>query len=308
VPASAWDTWTDGYWWAYQYGYWYVAFPPLFGHQYSHCWVDFRDIHDEYMAGKGITYFENSRRATLAQQAYCIANPGGFIGYGADLWGLTASDGPWGYNARGAPPAQNDDGTITPTAPISSIAFAPEIVIPTLHYMYDNFGPFLFDVYGFKDAFNLSVGWWATDYIGIDQGPIVLMIENYQTGEVWRRFMGNPDIINGLVRAGFISATGVDEPEGDAFAGAGGGPMLLSSAPNPFRGSTTVFYRLPAPGHVSLRLYDILGRRVQTLVDRAQDPGEHRVVLDARGLSNGVYFYRLETRDQTLQKRCVLLK
>jgi hypothetical protein len=104
------------------------------------------------MTSKGITYFENSRRATLAQRAYCIANPGGFSGYGANLWGLTASDDPVvGYTAHGAPPAQNDNGTLTPTAPASSLPFAPDEVIPVLHNMYDNY-PLLWGAYGFKDA------------------------------------------------------------------------------------------------------------------------------------------------------------
>src|SRR6185436_1935005 len=102
----------------------------------------------------GWTYFENSRRATLAQHEYCIANPGGFLGYSALNWGLTASDDPFtGYEAHGAPPAQNDNGTIAPTAAQGSIAFAPEVVIPTLHWWYDNFHANLWGPYGFCDAF-----------------------------------------------------------------------------------------------------------------------------------------------------------
>src|SRR5690242_9139880 len=117
--------WCKGYSWQTQYGYSYFVFPPLFGHQYSHCWVDFRYIQDDTMKVRGITYFENSRRATLAQRNYCIANPGGFLAYSDSLWGITASDDPSGYSARGAPPAQNDNGTLVPTAPLSSIPFTP---------------------------------------------------------------------------------------------------------------------------------------------------------------------------------------
>ena len=204
IPTS-WSGWTSGYNWSTQYGYTYVIFPPLFGHQYSHCWIDFRTIQDAYMQGKGITYFENSRRATLAQHAYCIANPFGRVGYSDTLWGLTASDGPTGYNARGAPPAQNDDGTITPTAPIGSIPFAPEIVIPTIRNLYGNYKTQLWGPYGFRDAFNLTPNpdWYGTDVIGIDQGPIILMIENYRTGLLWRLMQRCPYIITGLRRAGF---------------------------------------------------------------------------------------------------------
>ncbi|OLD62541.1 MAG: hypothetical protein AUI33_13455, partial [Ignavibacteria bacterium 13_1_40CM_2_61_4] len=158
IPTS-WSGWTSGYNWSTQHGQTYVIFPPLFGHQYSHCWIDFRNIQDAYMRGRGITYFENSRRATLAQQAYCIANPSAQVGYSATLWGLTASDDPPPdplYVAHGAPPAQNDNGTITPTAPISSIPFAPEIVTPTIQNLYDNYKPQLWGPYGFRDAFNLT--------------------------------------------------------------------------------------------------------------------------------------------------------
>src|SRR5262249_51040284 len=112
VPASAWSTWTSGYHYDTLYGQSFVTCPPLFTHQYSHCWVDFRNIADAYMRAKGHDYFENSKRATLAQRAYCIANPGAAIGYSDSLWGITAGDGPSGYTARRTPPAHNDHGTV----------------------------------------------------------------------------------------------------------------------------------------------------------------------------------------------------
>ncbi|MHB9008979.1 MAG: glucoamylase family protein, partial [Limisphaerales bacterium] len=214
LPAASWAAWTGGYTWRTNYGHSYVPFPPLFGHQYSHCWVDFRHTADAYMRGRGITYFENSRRATLAQQAYCIANPGRFSGYSSNVWGLTACDGPGtggiaGYNARGAPPPQNDDGTLAPTAVGGSVAFAPEICVPTLRHLYDHYRTNLWTGYGFRDAFNLRVGWWDPDTLGIDQGPIVLMIENHLNERVWRRFMRVPEIRRGLERAGFVPVTSV---------------------------------------------------------------------------------------------------
>ncbi len=307
IPASAWSTWTSGYvyHWGTQYGYTYLTFPPLFGHQYTHCWVDFRNIHDSYMAGKGITYFENSRRATLAARAYCIANPGGFSGYGADLWGLTACDGPSGYNARGAPPSQNDDGTIAPTAAASSIVFAPDEVIPTLQYMYDNLSAGLWGPYGFRDAFNLTQFWWDTDYIGIDEGPIILMIENYRTGSVWRRMMANADLQQGLAQAGFYAVTGV----GDGGGVAGARPeMLLQNAPNPFRTSTRISFHLDRGGEVSLALYDVAGREVRRLIDGYREAGAHDLTLDAAGLPSGIYLYRLKTEEGDLTRRCIVLR
>ena len=212
LPAVQWNSWTSGYSWRTNYGQVYVEFPPLFGHQYSHCWVDFRHIADAYMQGRGISYFENSRRATLAQRAYGIANPGGFAGYGSNVWGFTACDGPGygsfaGYSARGAPPAENDDGTVAPTAVGGSLPFAPEVCLPTLRYFYNQFRTNVWTGYGFRDAFNLTANWWDVDVLGIDEGAMLLMIENYRSQSVWRRFMLCPEIQRGLNRAGFTNLT-----------------------------------------------------------------------------------------------------
>ncbi len=196
----------------------HVIFPPLFGHQYSHMFVDFRGIKDSYMKNKGIDYFENSRRAVLTQQKYAIENPMNWKGYDSLTWGLTACDGPGpkynnddrkfrDYSARGASGPNKiefDDGTIAPTAAGGSIVFAPEIVIPTLKEMKKRYGSKgLWDKYGFVDAFNLTVDWFDSDYLGIDQGPIVIMIENLRTELVWNYVMKDPLIINGLKRLGF---------------------------------------------------------------------------------------------------------
>jgi len=226
VPDVVWEKWTESYDWDTFQGYEHVNFGPLFGHQYSHMYIDFRRIQDDYMQGKGIDYFENSRRATLANRAYCIENPSGFTAYSDHIWGLTACDGPANvarkvngknvqfrtYSARGA--AANylfDDGTIAPTAAGGSIPFAPEICLAALKSMHDLYGEQLYSQYGFKDAFNLTYtnngksknGWYDKDYIGIDQGPILIMLENYNTGLVWEIMKKNPYIIAGLKKAGF---------------------------------------------------------------------------------------------------------
>ena len=239
VDAAAWDAWTRTYQWNTFHGQRYVQFAPLFGHQYSHVWIDFRGIRDAYMRARAaddptLDYFENSRRATLAQRAYATANPGGWRGYGPDAWGLTASDGPLDsafvvdgrartfhtYWARGAGTDElNDDGTLAPTAVGGSVPFAPEVTLPTLIAMRRAYGAPLFGRYGFVDAFNPTlrtsgprvtqgrivpgVGWFDTDYLGIDQGPIVAMLENYRSGLVWRLMRQNPDVTRGLCRAGF---------------------------------------------------------------------------------------------------------
>jgi hypothetical protein len=303
VPAFTWDTWTSGYSWQTQYGYSFVVFPPLFGHQYSHSWIDFRNIYDAYMLDKGIDYFENSRRATLAQRAYCIANPFAFTGYGADVWGITAGDDPFvGYQARGAPPPQNDNGTISPTAVGGSIAFAPTEALSALQNFYNSYAANLFGVYGFKDAFNLGQNWWDTDYLGIDEGPIILMIENYRTEGVWNRFMANTDVRRGLNRAGFNVSVGI--------ADGGDRPpvVLLQNAPNPFRSASTIAYRLERRAPVRLVLYDAAGRRVRTLFDGFQEAGDHRVRLAGEGLSDGVYFYRLDAEGRTSTRKAILIQ
>ena len=301
-PSSVWTYWTSGYNWGTQYGQTYVLFPPLFGHQYSHCWVDFRSIQDAYMTTKGITYFENSRRATLAQQAYCIANPLGRLGYGANEWGLTAGDGPTGYTARGAPPAQNDDGTITPTAVIGSLPFASGICLPTIQHLYDSYKSQLWGPYGFRDGFNRGVSWWDADVIGIDQGPIIVMIENYRNQSVWKRFMQNSEIQLGLQRAGFTGAAAV----GDLPAGAG--RPVLWSAPNPFLAATTIGFRLASEGHVRLTVHDVMGREVARLVDEWQPAGQHSVSLAGGGLPDGVYWYRLQASGAVTEVRGVRLR
>jgi hypothetical protein len=207
ISPQAWTAWTSSYDWQTHYGQAFVVFPPLFGHQYSHVWVDFRNIQDTYMRAKGLDYFENSRRATLANRAYAIANPHGWADYGENVWGLTASDIPSSYSARGAPPPERDDGTITPTAAGGSFAFTPHESLAALRHMYATYRTQIWGPYGFKDAFNPSMKWFATDYLGIDQGPIVLMIENYRSGRIWHVFMQHPAIQRGLEHAGFAPVT-----------------------------------------------------------------------------------------------------
>src|SRR6185312_9075707 len=173
VGSDAWTAWTKSYartWGTFE-GQEYLGFAPLFGHQYSHVWVDFRGIRDAYMREHGFDYFENSRRATYAQRAYAIANPMAWKLYGENVWGLTASDGPVAveeqyngqarkfrhYSARGVGIADAfDDGTIAPTAAAASLPFAPEIVIPAVEEMRKLFGGALYSDYGFLDAFNPS--------------------------------------------------------------------------------------------------------------------------------------------------------
>lgn len=235
LPDGAWNAWTKPYpaFWRGEGATRHLAFAPLFGHQYSQMWIDFRGIRDAPMRAASLDYWENTRRATYANRAYCIANPMRWAGYGRDLWGLSACDGPgnftrtfggeertfYGYSARGplGQPDERDDGTIAPTAALSSLPYAPEIVLPAARALRQV--PGLYGRYGFKDAFNPSVtfadvkletgtvdpraGWIATDHLGIDQGPILGGIANWRDGFVWRVMRRSPVIRRGLMRAGF---------------------------------------------------------------------------------------------------------
>ena len=219
--------------WGTHWGQQHLHFPPMFGHQYSHVWVDFKGIADPWLRAKRIDLFENSRRATIAQRNYAIANPGGWADYGRDVWGLTACDGPgdfkrviggrerefFSYSARG--PGGRDDGTLAPTAAAGSIAFAPEIVLPALAAMKERYGAAIYGRYGFFDSFNPTLVdpeqagallhgrvvpglcWVDGDYLGIDQGPIVAMIANHRNGLIWKAMRSSRPVVAGLRKAGF---------------------------------------------------------------------------------------------------------
>jgi hypothetical protein len=224
LTPSSYRAWLETYQWDNSYGYDFVYAGPLFTHQLSHCWIDFRGIQDDFMRGKGIDYFENSRRATYAQREYAIDNPLGFKGYGPHCWGITASDGPGpatmtvggverqfhDYIGRGAPYGP-DDGTVAPWGVVASLPFAPDIVLPAIDYYVNELKLTQSNLYGFKATYNPTYstpdtvpwGWVSPFHFGINQGPIVLMIENHRTGMLWELMRGCPYIKTGLFKAGF---------------------------------------------------------------------------------------------------------
>lgn len=223
VPKSSYKTWLSTYQWKKFYDIEFLYAGPLFIHQMSHLWIDFRGIQDEFMRSKKIDYFENSRRATYIQQHYAEKNPRGFTGYGRYCWGITASDGPgekvlrvggrkrrfYDYIARGVPHGP-DDGTIAPWAAVASLPFAPEIVLPTIRHFSES-RLRVNSPYGFKATFNETYpgprgrkyGWISPWHYGINQGPIVMMIENYRSGLLWKLMRNSAPLVNGLRRAGF---------------------------------------------------------------------------------------------------------
>jgi hypothetical protein len=224
LPPESYAAFCSTYQWKQLYGRELLYSAPLFTHQLSHLWIDFRGLRDAFMRDHGSDYFENSRQATFVQQAYAVQNPMQWVGYGEHCWGFTACDGPgwvkrvvdgverqfFDYYARGAPFGP-DDGTVAPWVVVASLPFAPEIVAPTVRHLA---GMRLGDQnrrYGSAPSFNQTfrvedspTGWWVTpNYFGIDQGPVALMIENYRSGLIWDVMRRCPYIVAGLRRAGF---------------------------------------------------------------------------------------------------------
>ena len=222
LPLESYQAFTSTYRWETLYGYDLLHAGPLFVHQFPHVWIDFRGIPDEPMRARGLDYFENSRRAAYVHQQHAIQNPYQFEGYGEFAWGITASEGPvegteprqvdgrtfYGYLARGVP--EPDDGTLSPWTAITALPFAPEIALPTIRYFAETY-PQLSGEYGLKCSLNPTFpgaaqetsGWFSDHYYGINEGPIVLMIENYRSGLPWRLTKECKPVVEGLRKAGF---------------------------------------------------------------------------------------------------------
>lgn len=169
---------------------------PLFFAHYSFLGIDPGGLKDRFA-----DYWEQNRNHTLINNAYCVENPKKYSGYGEDCWGLTASDGDLGYSAHSP---TNDRGVIAPTAALSSMPYTPEESMKALHFFYYKLGDKLWSEYGFVDAFNLSEGWFDNQHIAINQGPIIIMIENYRTALLWNLLMNDPEILAGLKKLGFV--------------------------------------------------------------------------------------------------------
>ena len=221
VTAAAYEAWIAGYRWRRIYGHEHLSAGPLFIHQYSHLWIDFKGIQDAPMRERGLDYFENSRRATLVQREYAIRNPKHFKAYCENCWGWTACDGPGpreivergrrrrllGYAARGAPYGP-DDGTIAPYASVASLPFAPEVVLPTLRHIVRMMAAHADYLPG--NSFNPTwhdhgnpLGWVSPWRFALNSGPVVLMVENYRSGLLWKLMKRSDGLRRGLGRAGF---------------------------------------------------------------------------------------------------------
>ncbi|HEV3219982.1 MAG TPA: glucoamylase family protein [Candidatus Acidoferrales bacterium] len=221
LSEDSFQAWTSTYQWENIYGHDVLYSGPLFTHQYSHAWIDFRGIQDQFMREKKCDYFENTRRAIYIQREYAIRNPYDFKGYGENCWGLSACDGPGhkirrindrerrflGYAARGVPFGP-DDGTTAPSAALASLPFTPEIALSAVRHLCDRY-PEIARGHRMPSAVNPTFpgdnpeGWISEGYLGLDQGLIVMMIENYRSQLIWKLMKKCPYIRKGLRRAGF---------------------------------------------------------------------------------------------------------
>ena len=224
ISPDAYKEWTSTFEFKKIYNIDSIYAGPLFIHQMSHIWLDFKGIHDELNRKTGIDYFENSSRATCIQQQYAIENPNGFAHYSKYGWGFTASDGPgpcvmdvngremvfYNYTARGVPFGP-DDGTISPWAVVASLPFASDVVLSTVRHAIEKLDLKKYSDYGFDSSFNPTYpgrgenpnGWISPWQFGLNQGPIVLMIENFKTRLIWDIMKKCPYVVSGLRRAGF---------------------------------------------------------------------------------------------------------
>ena len=223
LPPQSYEAWLKTYQWKTLYDYKVVYAGPLFIHQFAHIWLDLRDLRDKFMRDHDSDYFENSRRATYIQREYARRNPRGFKGYAKDCWGITASDGPgpdvrtidgrerrfYAYRARGVPFGP-DDGTLSPWCATASLPFAPAIVLPVIE-TFAQLELVGHNDCGIEETFNATypehhgseVGWISSAHLGLNQGPLVLMLENYRSSLLWNLLRECPILKNGLRRADF---------------------------------------------------------------------------------------------------------
>jgi len=297
VPASLWhDGWASSSYYEngnYFYGYqlwvgWDYGGPLFFAH-YSYLGFDPRNIKDRYA-----NYFKNNKNHTLINRAYCIDNPKGYEGYGDNCWGLTASDDPFGYMAH-EPTSSRDNGTITPTAALSSMPYTPAESLGALKHFYRNLGDKIWGNYGFVDAFNEEVNWYATSYLAIDQGPIIDMIENYRSGLLWEKFMANPEIQPALDAIGFVFDTEAVNENGWQ------NEDFLCCYPNP--ATDVLNIRVSKEIQVQeINIFTAEGSMVKTI-----KPDSETIQVDISSLQKSIYFIKIKISGSTVIRRIVIL-
>jgi hypothetical protein len=271
---------------AIHFGYPVIVGPafggPLFFSHYSYLGFDPRFLKDDFC-----NYFERNRNHTLINRAYCIANPRNHEGYSDLVWGLTASDNPWGYLAHDP---GNDNGTIAPTAALSSMPYTPAESIATLKHFYRAFEDRLWGPYGFHDAFNLNFDWFADSYLAIDQGPIVVMIENHRSALLWDLFMSAPEIQTAIEKIGFEpdSTTSTINTNLDS-------ELITQIQPNPVTGnSIEIFIKSRIMGPAEIQVYNVNSRLVSSKELHLYESNQ-KETIDISNLTSGNSVYYVVT-------------
>lgn len=264
---------------------------PLFFAHYSFMGFDPREKKDAYT-----NYFIHNQKHTLTNREYCILNPGQYEGYSNVCWGLTASDDPFGYLAH-EPSPNRDNGTLTPTAALSSMPYTPNESLAALKHFYRALGDRLWGKYGFYDAFNLSENWFASSYLAIDQGPIIGMIENHRTGLLWEYFMKNTEIQPALDAIGFTP----DSTD-----------IIIATEDTKLQNITLEIFPNPARDFIQIktntewqhfRLYDTNGRLIESF-----SPPTYTSRFNLNSIPNGLYLLQGITKNQSVQSRKIIIQ
>lgn len=275
---------------------------PLFFAHYSFLGFDPRNKKDAFA-----NYFNQNRNHTLINRGYCIANPYSHPGYSENIWGLTACDNPFGYGAHA--PYSNDNGTIAPTAGISSMPYTPDESINLLKSLYQNYGNSVWGDYGFYDAFNIRQNWFANSYLAIDQGPIIVMIENYRSGLIWQNFMSNSEVNSMLDSAGFVEdITSVNDTENSNNFG-----INYGNYPNPFNPETKIVFNSTERQSIRILIYNINGTVTKILFEGEIEPGLNSFNWNAENdqdanVSSGVYFYSIFHKNGVSTGKMLLIR
>ncbi|HLN54180.1 MAG TPA: glucoamylase family protein [Lentimicrobium sp.] len=267
---------------------------PLFFAHYSFQGFDPRNIKDQYT-----NYFNLNRNHTLIHRAYAIDNPKNHPGYGENAWGFTASDDPNGYQVH-EPTASRDNGTLTPTAALSSMPYTPVESLNALKYFYREKGEKIWGRMGFFDAYNERVNWYADSYLAIDQGPIINMIENYRSELLWDNFMSNPEIAPALTEIGFVA-----DPFGLPEKPNNSGDIAIW--PNPSSEAIHINLISPESGDIELIVTDMSGRVVIIQKNHAVS-GSNNLILNADGLMSGIYILKITCNHQIIASSKLIVK
>ncbi|MBK9254636.1 MAG: T9SS type A sorting domain-containing protein [Saprospiraceae bacterium] len=274
---------------------------PLFFSHYSYLGFDPRNYKDKYT-----NYFIRNTQHSLINWAYCVDNPKNYKGYSTESWGLTASDNPFGYSAHEPSPAR-DNGTITPTAALSSIPYTPSQSMAALKHFYRSLGDRLWGIYGFYDAFNLQQNWFASSYLAIDQGPIVLMIENFRTQLLWNLFMKNPEVQIMLDKLGFVQDPTIINSTND-------GELMkfkVEIYPNPSGKSQRINMVFPESVErgkkITVEVFDVNGKNIQ-IVNLSESIGNSLMhyEMDTSGWGNGIFILKINSEENVIIKKVII--